>query len=77
MLGTSEGNDNRTWELVLGPSPQASFGITAADNSLVEPLADVSLREYIVYRLNERGLEIEATLNVDDPGVRLRSSPCR
>jgi hypothetical protein len=72
MLDASEDNENRTWELVLGPSPQGSFGITAADNSLVEPLADVSVREYIVYRLNERGLEIEATLSVDDPGVRLR-----
>jgi hypothetical protein len=68
----SEDNESRTWEVVLGPSPQALFGVTTADTSLVELVADVSLHEYIVYRVDERGLEIEATLNVDDSSAGLR-----
>jgi hypothetical protein len=67
----AEGNYRR-WDIAFGQSPSTALRIVTADGTSAQSQADVTLREEIAYRLNERGVDIESTLHLEQPAFQLR-----
>jgi hypothetical protein len=85
-----DGGTRWRWELALADATATTLRIADVDGEATDATPELSLREDLAYRVTERGLEIEASLQFDEfvselrelvvplpPGVQLVSASCQ